>query len=44
MFGNLGGMLNKVQELQKNVQNLKSEMENSSFIGSDSNGFYQVTF
>ena len=43
MFGNLGGMLNKVQELQKNVQNLKSEMENSSFIGSDSNGLVKVT-
>ena len=43
MFGNLGGMLNKVQELQKNVQNLKSEMENATFVGTDTNRLVKIT-
>ena len=43
MFGNLGGMINKFQEIQQKIQNLKSEMENSFFSGSAENGLVQIT-
>ena len=44
MFGNLGGMLNKVQEIQKNIQKIKSEMEESIFEGSSENGLVKISF
>ena len=43
MFGNLGGMINKVQEIQQKIQNLKSEMESSTFSGSAENGLVKIT-
>ena len=43
MFGNLGGMLNKVQEIQNHIQNLKSEMEQSMFEGSSGNGLVKIS-